>query len=140
MPCLLLPANKEKVRTLKSCLHFATITRPTNPFFEMGHRRPLFRWFSSFQTNNNFFTTNKCEKYPFSIWCWDSNPWPMEHKSPPITTRPGLPPYLLIIPQLADSKKQCDGFWEVISTKYFLKVGHCRLLFIYFRLFNTVNN
>ena len=24
--------------------------------------------------------------------CWDSNPQPLEHESPPITTRPGLPP------------------------------------------------
>ena len=31
--------------------------------------------------------------FPFSIRCWDSNPRPVEHESPPITTRPGLPPY-----------------------------------------------
>ena len=29
-----------------------------------------------------------CEKYPFSKWFWDSNPQPLEHESPPITTRP----------------------------------------------------
>ena len=28
---------------------------------------------------------------PSRIWCRDSNPWPLEHESPPITTRPGLP-------------------------------------------------
>ena len=28
--------------------------------------------------------------------CWDSNPRPLEHESPPITTRPGLPPWLLM--------------------------------------------
>ena len=27
-----------------------------------------------------------------SIWCWDSNPQPLEHESSPVTTRPGLPP------------------------------------------------
>ena len=30
---------------------------------------------------------------PFSIWCRDSNSGPLEHESPPITTRPGLPPH-----------------------------------------------
>ena len=38
---------------------------------------------------------NICNKYvkkcPSSIWYWDSNPWPLEHESPPITTSPGLP-------------------------------------------------
>ena len=38
------------------------------------------------------FTANKCEKCPSTIWCWDSNPRPSEYESPPITTRPGLPP------------------------------------------------
>ena len=44
--------------------------------FLMGHPRPLFHLFSSFQTNFTIFTTNKCEKCPSSIRCWDSNPWP----------------------------------------------------------------
>ena len=30
-----------------------------------------------------------------SIKCWDSNPEPQKHESPPITTRPGLPPSYL---------------------------------------------
>ena len=51
-----------------------------------------FRSFSSFQPNIKIFTTNKCEKCPSSIWCWDSNPQPSEHESHPITTRPRLPP------------------------------------------------
>ena len=29
---------------------------------------------------------------PSSIWCWDKNPRSSERESPPITTRPGLPP------------------------------------------------
>ena len=47
---------------------------------------------SSFQTNITILTSNKREKFPSSIWCWDSNSKPLEHKSPPLTTRPGLPP------------------------------------------------
>ena len=46
--------------------------------------------FGSFQANNNtIFTANSCEKYPSSIWRWDSNTQPLEHEYPPITTRPG---------------------------------------------------
>ena len=48
--------------------------------------------FSSFKTNITILTRNKCEKCQSSIWCWDSNPHPLKLVSPPITTRPGLPP------------------------------------------------
>ena len=44
------------------------------------------------QTNITIFTSNKCEKCPSNIRCWDSNPRPSEHESSHITTRPGLPP------------------------------------------------
>ena len=55
----------------------------------MGQPRPLFHLFSSFETHITIFTTNKREKS--SIRRRDSNSQPLEHKSPPITTRPGLP-------------------------------------------------
>ena len=32
------------------------------------------------------------KKFPSSKWRWDLNTRPLEHESPPITTRPGLPP------------------------------------------------
>ena len=54
---------------------------------------PLFHLFLSFQTHIKIFTTNKCEK--MSIL--DSNSRPLEHESPPITTKPGLPPRVLHI-------------------------------------------
>ena len=72
----------------------------------MGHTWPLFKkkwakpglfivYFWSFQTNIvTNFTTNICEKCPSSLRCWDLNPWPSGHESPPITTRPWLPPYM----------------------------------------------
>ena len=53
---------------------------------------PLFHLFSSFQTHITIFTTNKCEKCPSSRRYCDSNSQPLENESPPITTRPGLPP------------------------------------------------
>ena len=40
------------------------------------------------------------KKCPSSIWCQDSNSQPLEHESPPITTRPGLQ-------SLADGAKTC---------------------------------
>ena len=50
------------------------------------------------QTNIDIiFTTNQCEKSPSNIWRRDSNPWPLERESPPITTRPGLPPFLRLL-------------------------------------------
>ena len=61
---------------------------------KMGHPRPLFRLFLSFQTNITILTTNIREKMlrPSSLRCRDSNPRPLEHESPPKSTRPGLPP------------------------------------------------
>ena len=50
-----------------------------------------FIFFRLFKQHYNF-TTNKCEKCPSSIQCWDSNPQSSDRESPPITTRPGLPP------------------------------------------------
>ena len=57
----------------------------------------FFIYFQSFQTNKTIFSTNQCVKIscPSSIRCRDSNQRPSEHESPPITTRPGLPPKLI---------------------------------------------
>ena len=63
----------------------------------MGQPQPLFSFILSFQTNITIFTANKCEKSLSSIWHWDSNPQPLEHESPPLTTRPELPRTWLII-------------------------------------------
>ena len=61
----------------------------------MAQPRPLFHLFSSFQTQITIFISNKCEKCPSIMWCQDSNSQLLAHESPPITTRPGLPPILL---------------------------------------------
>ena len=48
---------------------------------------------SPFQTNiNTILQQINVKKCPSSIWHQDSNPRPSERESPPITTRPGLPP------------------------------------------------
>ena len=61
--------------------------------FLMDQPWPLFHLFLSFQTHiSNYATNAYVKKCPSSIWCQDSNSQPLEHESPPITTRPGLLP------------------------------------------------
>ena len=70
----------------------------SNPGRQYGRRRRI-HWAmaaphldSYREHSNNVNNKCVCEKCPSSIWCWDSNTWPSVHESPPITTRPGLPP------------------------------------------------
>ena len=58
----------------------------------MGHPLPLFNFFRLFRHTLQFLQQINVKKCPSSMWCQDSNSQPMEHESPPITTRPGLPP------------------------------------------------
>ena len=49
--------------------------------------------FSLFQRNiNSILQQIIVKKSPSSIWHWYSNPRPSKRESPPITTKPGLPP------------------------------------------------
>ena len=52
--------------------------------------------FRLFKTTLQFLQQINLKKCPSSIWCWDLNPQPSEHESPPRTTRPGLPHNLII--------------------------------------------
>ena len=82
---------------------------------KVGHPRPLFNFFKfwSFRANIAFFATIWCEKCPSHIWCWDSNPWPLEWM------RVSSHNHLTRVPSI----------WG------FFKVGHPRPLLIYFRSF-----
>ena len=54
--------------------------------------------FGLFQTNmNTILQQINVKKCQYSIQHWDLNPRPSELESPPITTRPGLPPRVLVI-------------------------------------------
>ena len=82
--------ERDKLSTpLIPLLNICIIIGKTKCFFKNG---PSSASFLSFQTNITILTTNKCEKCPSSIRCWDLNQHPLEHESPPITTRPGLRP------------------------------------------------
>ena len=80
----------------------------SNIFYKMGRPRPLFNLFSSFQTNITILQQINVKKCPSSIQCWDSNPWLSEHVSPPITTRPGLPPKKVFVKFSSAAK---HGWW-----------------------------
>ena len=67
------------------------LTRYLFFFKKMGQPRPLFRLFSSFQTNQ-FLQQINVKKCSSSIRRRDSNSQPSDYESPPLTTRPGLPP------------------------------------------------
>ena len=84
----------EKKKWALICFCFCHVR--SNIFFKWANPGLFFVYFLSFQTNNTIFTTNQCEKMssPSSIRYRDSNPQPLEHEFPPITTRPGLPPCL----------------------------------------------
>ena len=51
-------------------------------------------WDTTTAQHHYNLTTNKCEKHPPSFQCWDSNSQTHEPESPPITTRPRLPPII----------------------------------------------
>ena len=60
---------------------------------KMGQPGLFFIYFRSFSNKHQYnFTTINVKKCPSSIRHRDSNPRPSECESPPITTRPGLPP------------------------------------------------
>ena len=63
-------------------------------FLKMGQPRPLLSFiFGIFkQTSLQNLQQINAKKCPSSIRCQDLNPWSLEHESPPISTRPGLPP------------------------------------------------
>ena len=69
-------------------------------------------------SNKNYnFYSKYMWKCPSSIWCWNSNPRPSEHESPPITTRPGLPPLNVLVFKLG-----CALFNKPIK----LRLGNCQ--------------
>ena len=76
------------------------------PIHSLSFRRIIKKWtipglffvyFCLFKQTITFSQQINVKKCPSSIWPWDSNPQPLEHESPPITTRPGLPPVQRII-------------------------------------------
>ena len=62
---------------------------------------------------------------PPSIQCWDLNPRTSEHESPPITTRPGLPPNMSQLFSKALLFRKRDGL--PLSPVHFIVANNIRL-------------
>ena len=88
-------------------------------FLFMSQRRPLLSFLLIFSNKHHYKFYNKLMWK--NVRCWNSNPRPSEHESPPITTRPGFPPLLLFF------------FF------FFFKNGHPRPLFRLFSVFFQTN-
>ena len=58
-------------------------------FFKWANTRLFYHFFSLFKQTSLQFLQQICVKKCPSLY---SNPWPSEHESPPVTTRPGLLP------------------------------------------------
>ena len=100
----------------------------------------FFIYFHLFQTNIAIFTANICEKCLSSLRCWDSNSQPLEHQSPPITTRPGLPPFQIFVNFSLHRKQQilihCSRYqWDVADFSYYLSIQRiCRFVGLFLLL------
>ena len=83
--------KQRKVQTCeKNSEHFSN---SFNNIFVNWANPGLFFIFRLYKTHITNFTINRyVKKCPFSKRCHDSNSRPLEHESPLITTRPGLPP------------------------------------------------
>ena len=87
----------------------------------IGTNLIFFVYFRLFKHPN--FKTIICEKRQSSIRCWDSNPRPSDHESPPITTRPGLPPYCsLSCMHSLKSTKSMKTFVETLRSEFFFTI------------------
>ena len=72
-------------------------------FFEQANSG-LFLIYFCLLKHYNFYNKHM-RKCPTSIRCWDLNPRPSEHESPPITTRSVLPPIgAMLCCQIIESK------------------------------------
>ena len=97
----------------------------------MGQHRPLLLFIfglfkqTSLQSLQQLYV-NKC---PSSILYWDSNSWPSEHESPPITTWPGLPPEIFRSLFMAQVVRQIT---HLLSKKTYVTVQLDSLDLIFF--------
>ena len=74
------------------------LIRMLNFFLKMVLPRPLFCFLLSlFKHKLQFSQKINVKKCHSSIHCRELNSQPLEHESPPITTRPGLPPKNVIL-------------------------------------------
>ena len=83
----MLVVQSKKVVQAMHVITSSQIANVLNIVFKHG---PSLLFIFVFSTNKHKckFTKNQCEKYPYSISCWDLNPQPSNQESPPKVTRP----------------------------------------------------
>ena len=86
---MLLKDNLAKKRSRAKIEIFFVLTN-SNLFLKKWANPDLFFiYFRLSKHTIQFLQQINVKKCPSSIWCWDSNSWPLEHESHLITTRPG---------------------------------------------------
>ena len=90
-----------------------------------GHFFVYFQPFFKKTIHNFYYLQYNLQKMAFQylVLCWDLNPQPLDLKSPPITTRPGLPPNINTNLQQRNgaSSVQC---WDPNSLPFGLESPH----------------
>ena len=107
--------------TVPAWLHWALATSPLCQFLlvfllRMGQPQALFQLFLVFSIKQYNFTTNQCEKCPYSIRHRDLNSQSSEYESLPLTNRPELPPTILAsLPLTGHQRSNIQSNWSLIG-------------------------
>ena len=111
-------------------IRLAILTFQNLTNLKMSQHRPLLLFiFGLFNpTSLQFFEHIYVTKCPSSILCRDSNPWPSEHESPPITTRPGLTPSKSYLLSFDQQLSICSYLYLCLFSRYNVPKSHpfCR--------------
>ena len=119
-------------------------------FFKKGQSQPLLSFnFGFFKQTFQFLQQFNVKKCPSSIRYWDSIPRPLGRESPPITTRPVLPPKYTFL-SVWSIRLMVKYFTNLVKIRgiqlsrqkfrwnFFLNIGH-RPLFRVFSFFSHSN-
>ena len=85
-------ATNQGISSFLVIFFFGRVTLPQG-FFKNGPTPASFLFIFVFSNKHyKFYNKYECEKCPSSIRHRDSNSQPSDYESPPLTTKPGLPP------------------------------------------------
>ena len=104
----------------------------------MGQPGLFYCLLSVFSNKHYNFYNNICDKCPSSIRCQDLNPQPLGRESPPITTRPWLPPWHTYQLQVQCLIFWHSGIWETASPSRARTKAHGRYEVRLWRLWEKI--
>ena len=124
---LTIKLGQSKIELKRSSLFgdiIITLILILHPFkmFLKDQPQSLFHLFPVFSNKQyNFYNKSMWKmSCPSGLWCWDSNPRPLEHDSSPIITRPVLPPVQNVIPTVS-STQQLSRKMQKMRTNRFMR-------------------